>query len=281
MDIWNHIAFSKITHKELWDYVQRHNIPVNHREDLHMAAIEIYSSDPHWAWIDAYCKSIGRNYQSDTVFTKEEIQQADWMRVRSIWRTGYPMPMDGFRYETITYSKEKYCSECGIGLEQQNLFRLKKVPSWGRKHFFSLYWIEDELFVSETVKEAFQEAGITGVSFSPVQDAKGSKTLKGIFQMRIETVLEDGLVDTPQNLRDSSICAVCGRKKSRKNAGIRCQFNQHIFDNALDIVKTGDYFGVAGNKSPSRDIIISQKVYQTIVENKLEKNLMFYPIELV
>lgn len=281
MDVWNYIAFSKITHRGLWDYVQKHNIPVNHREDLHMASIEIYASDPHWAWIEAYWKGIGRNCQSDTVFTKDEIQQADWMRVRSIWRTGYPMPMDGFKYETITYTRDRYCAECGIGLEQVDSFRIKKIPTWGRRHFFSLFWVDDEFFVSETVKNSFQDAGITGVSFEPVLDTKGKNVHKGIFQMRIETTLENGLIDTPQNLRDSSICAVCGRRKSRINVGIRCQFKQHIFDNAPDIVKTGDYFGVAGNKGPSRDVIISQKVYQTIVKNQLEKNLIFYPIELV
>jgi hypothetical protein len=54
-----------------------------------------------------------------------------------------------------------------------------------------------------------------------------------------------------------------------------------VFDNAPDIVKTGDYFGVEGNMSPARKIIISQKTYQTIVKYKLDRSLMFYPIDLV
>ena len=281
MDVQNYVGFSKIDHALLWRYVLQNNIPVNHREDLHMASIELYSSNPHWPWIETYLKQLGWTWQSDTIFTKEEIQQADWMRVRSIWRTGYPMPMDGFKYETITYTREHYCEHCGIGLEQVDSFRMKKVPTWGRRHFFSLFWVEDEFFVSEAVKEAFQTAGITGVSFMPVKNRSGEKDFEGIFQLRIQNTLEEGLVNSPRNLKAIAICEKCGRRKSLDNQGIMLQFRRHVFENAPDIVKTGDYFGVARNKAPAREIIISRKVYQTIAKNKLEKNLMFYPIELV
>ena len=221
------------------------------------------------------------NSKNVSRLTKEELAQAQRMRIRSIWRTGYPQPMDGFNYETITYTREHYCEKCGIGLEQINSFRIKKVPSWGRRHFFSLFWVSDELFVSEAVKKAFQEDGITGVSYMPVKDGKGKTDLEGIFQLKIINTLNEGLIDNPYNLRSRTVCDKCGRSKSRTNEGMRVQFNRSIFDNAPDIVKTGDYFGVEGNKSPSQEIIISQRTYQTIIRNNLDRNLMFYPIELV
>lgn len=281
MDVWNHVGFSKIVDKKLWEYVQVHNIPVDQKEDEHIASIEMYASDPHWPWVEAYMRTTKRGWVSDTVFTKEELQQAQWLRVSCEWVTGYPQPMDNFVYQSITYSSDGYCDDCGIGLEQVDSFRIKKVPAWGRRHFFSLFWVVDELFVSEAVRKAFCDDGITGVEFMPVKDRNGKAIFDGIYQLQIREVLEEGLVLDPKNVGATTICGKCGRRKSRGNEGVMLQFRQQIFENAPDIVKTGDYFGVAGNKSPAREIVISQKVYQCIVKNKLEKNLTFYPIELI
>lgn len=281
MDVWNYKGFSKILDSELWEYIQKNNVPVKHKEDDHIASIELYSSDPHWATIEAILKRTGNTWLSDTVFSKEELQCAQWLRIRTVWRTGYPQPMDGFKYKTITYNRDNYCEDCGIGLKQVDAFRIKKVPTWGRRHFFSLFWVEDELFVSAIAKKAFEADGITGVSFTPVKDRTGKKALDDIFQLQILNVLDEGLINSPRNLRSSSLCSKCGRRKSMCNEGIMVQFERHLFSDAPDIVKTGDYFGVAGNKSPAQEIIISQKVYQTIVKNQLDRNLMFYPIELV
>ena len=273
MDVWNYKGFSKILDSELWEYIQKNNVPVKHKEDDHIASIELYSSNPHWTAIEAILKRTGKSWLSDTIFTKEELQSAPWLRVRTTWRTGYPQPMDAYEYETITYSRNNYCTECGIGLEQIDAFRIKKVPSWGRRHFFSLFWVEDELFVSETVKKAFKDNGITGVSFVPVKDRTGNNELEGIFQFQILNILDEGLIDDPRNLRSSVLCSKCGRRKSMSNEGIMVQFKHHVFRDVPDVVKTGDYFGVAGNKSPAREIIINQKTYQTIVKNQLEKML--------
>lgn len=281
MDIWNHVGFSKIMHAELWQYVREHNIPATHKDDEHIASFELYSSDPRWPWIAAYLEKKNLRCVSDTIFTKEELLNAQWMRVRSIWRTGYPEPMDGYQYTSITYSRDNYCEECGIGLKQIDSFRMKKVPSWGRKNFFSLFWVDDELFVSQAAKNAFEKDGITGITFLPVKNRKGTEELSGVFQLKIQNNLEEGLVACSENLCSSVVCPKCGRRKSLGNEGCLLAFRKQIFDAATDITKTGDYFGAAGNKAPAQEIIINQKTYQTIVQNKLDSNLMFYPIELV
>ena len=57
MDVWNHVGFSKIVDRQLWEYVQAHNIPVNHKSEEHIASIEMYASDPHWPWVEAYMQT--------------------------------------------------------------------------------------------------------------------------------------------------------------------------------------------------------------------------------
>ena len=77
--------------------------------------------------------------------------------------------------------------------------------------------IQDAEPPTEAVKEAFQAAGITGISFMPVKNRSGEKNFEGVFQLRIQNTLEEGLVDSPRNLRSIAICEKCGRRKSQDN----------------------------------------------------------------
>ena len=52
-----------------------------------------------------------------------------------------------------------------------------------------------------------------------------------------------------------------------------------IFEHAPDIVKTGEVFG--DGHYIARIILINQKVYRAIVDNHLERGLVFEPIELL
>lgn len=280
MDVTKHVAFSKDRNRRLWKYIQKNNIPVDHREGEDIAAIDILVSDPHWPWIETYMKQMCMYCQSDMIFTKEELQAAQWMEVRTIWRTGYPEPTDCCEYENITYTRENWCDECSAGLKQVDSFRIRKVPSWGRRHFFAPYWIEDELFVNDSVKTAFEEAGVTGVNFYPVKNKKGTQVFEGIYQLRIQTVLEESLVVSGDFLHSVSVCKKCGTKKYLLNGCAKSKYRKEIFENIPDIVQTGDIFGGMSTIA-ARNIIISQKVYQTIISNQLERSLLFYPIDLV
>ena len=280
MDVTKHVAFHKKNHWELWQYVQKNNIPADHKEGEDVVAIDILASNPHWPWIEAYLKKINRTAQSDMIFTKEELQAAQWMEVRTIWRTGYPEPTSYCEYENITYTRENQCDECSAGLKQVDSFRLRKVPSWGRRHFFAPYWIEDELFVNDSVKTAFEEAGITGVDFYPVKNKNGKQVFEGIYQLRIQTILEEALVVSDDFVHSVSACKKCGTPKYRLNHCAKSKYRKEVFENIPDIVHTGDIFG-ARSAYAARKIVIGQKTYQTIVANNLDRSLLFYPIDLV
>ena len=72
---------------------------------------------------------------------------------------------------------------------------------------------------------------------------------------------------------------MCGKRKFQTNGRGPFIFKKEAFEGAPDFTKSEEWFG--GGASASRLIIVSQKVYKFIVENKLDSSLVFEPIKLV
>lgn len=274
-----HIGFSKARKPGLWEYIQANNIPADHAEGEDIAAIDIHSEDPHWPWIMDYVATHNMMPLFDLEFTKKELREAQWLSVRTTWRYGYPEPSNKYGYEEITYTKNSYCSHCGTGLNQIDSFRFKKIPKWGQRHFYAPFWIEDEFFISETAKGMLENSALSGISFLPVKNKKGTEELPGVWQLVIPTVLDEGLIEVESSLECVSLCPHCGKKKYCENGKSKTMYRKSIFDDAPDFAKSGDYFG-GMPKSASRQIIISQKAYRFLADNKLDKGLLFYPLDL-
>ena len=281
MEIENYVCFFNEIHPPLLEYIVQNNVKHN-SDDIGTTVFAMYSSDPHWKWIGNYVEKHKVHCLRDLIYSKEEKDNAQWMIVRTTWRYGYPEPSTDYKYEDIVYSKDNYCDKCGAGLKQKDSFRFKKVPNWGRRHFYAPFWIEDELFVSEAVKDIFINANITGISFREVKNKKGDSALQGIWQMYIENMLQPAFVEHNEYIEKISVCPDCARKKYllQSVTGKTEQYKKEAFANASDIVKGYEIFGgmplIAGHK-----IIINQKTYRAIADNKLDRGLMFYPIELV
>lgn len=282
MEVDNHVAFSKERHPALWHYILENNIKADHRDEEDIAAIDMYSSDPHWEWIGKYVKEKNVHCLRDLVYSRTELREAQWMSVRTTWRYGYPEPSAGYKFEDITYDKTNYCTICGVGLKQKDLFRLKKSPNWGRRHFFAPFWIEDELFMSETAKSVLHNAGITGVSFREVRNKKGSGQLPETWQLYIQHNTNPGLVLDKSYVAAVNTCPSCGRIKygtTRENGSMQ-KFKKEALDYVPDVVKTYEVFGGMPLVA-AQEILINQKAYRAIADNKLDRGLMFYPIELI
>jgi len=55
----------------------------------------------------------------ECIYTKAEMENASWYRIRSKFRWEYPQPEDCFDYRHITYDSTNYCECCGHGLKQK------------------------------------------------------------------------------------------------------------------------------------------------------------------
>ena len=277
MEVNKHIGFSVSDDLELYEYLCSIKIPMNKTNDL--VVFDILESNPHWSHISSHLESHHLFCLSDTIFSKQELADAEWLSMRSKWHFGYPQPEDAFKYEAITYIKDRICKTCSRDLVQQDAFRLKKTPNWGKRHFGEVFWVEDEMFLRDEVVDIFKKENISGIFFGVVKNKTGKETLLNINQLIIPYILDEGIDEKQTLLKKISVCAQCGRKKYLHSGIGPLVFNKKVFVNAPDIVKTGEVFG--DGHFASRYILIRQKVYQTIIKYHLERGLEFSPLVLV
>lgn len=258
--------------KHLIDYLQKHNIPF----DGEYGILEIYESNPHWNYVEKYARQKDLSVLSETIFSKEELQKAEWLTVRSTWHYEYPQPENDNRYLEITYKNG--CRKCGCGLNQSDAFRMKKPPKWGKRHFLMMNWVGDELFVDEIAK-SFLQKEFPYLSFREVKNKSGNEAYSSVFQLVISTLPSEGIIEQQRHIRQVLVCPDCGRKKYHPNGEGMLQMHRSVFENAPDIVKTAEWFG--WGCGADREIIINKKMYRFLLVHHLEKCLSFSPIELV
>lgn len=276
MKIKKRIVFDRESDPHLVNFLLKNGVPFEAGDPT---VLEINDDHPAWPEIEAYVTQNDLLCLSETSFTKMELANADWLRIRSQWRFGYPQPEDDFNYENITYTRRDYCPICSSGLVQTNPFRIKKAPKWGARHFAELNWVGDELFVDDTAKEILTLEGITGISFLEVVNKKGVEAFSNIHQIQVGGILDLGLQANRASVREMALCPECGIPKFLLSGIGMLSFRKEVFDNQPDFVKSGEIFG-SGHYA-SRIILVRQKVYQTIVKNGLDRGLVFEPVELV
>ncbi len=277
MKVKKQIWFNTEDSQELVAYLKKNEIAFE--EVDHFSTVDIFDDDPHWPALLNYVNKQKLRCVSETIFSKKELFEAEWLTIYSQYRFGYPQPEGKFEYRNITYSSKNFCPYCDSGLEQVDSFRMKKVPKWGKRNFMELNWIGDELFLSEAAKIALEDAQITGINFRRVKNKAGENFLDDIYQLAIPTLSEKGLVEEHTGIKEITRCPHCGQKKYVTNGIGMLAFQKEIFTNAPDVLKSVECFG--SGHYISRVILVRQKVYRAIMEKDLGRALVFEPILLL
>ena len=277
MEIWNHFAFNTKLRAALFRYVQEAGIECDVED--HFVSFDISENDPRWDGLYEMVKTIPYFYTSEIKFDKSELLEAEWLTVRSQWYYDYPQPENGFK--SITYAEEYMCSgkECGMERVQKDCFRFKRTPKWGKRNFCMTNWVFDELFVSPKARKMLEDSDLQGFSFLEVKNKSGKEILNDVFQMQISYILPEGGSSPSSGIKGEFVCPVCGRRKWFHNSREQYAFYREAFLNAPDFVKSAERYGAAANAV--RMILVSQKAYRFLTENKLDSSLVFEPIILV
>lgn len=276
MDIKTRIIFNSKSYPDFIATLDKNNVPY---ETNGLAVVEMLESSPLWPIVSKAADDNGikiLNTNHILLFTKKELDNAEWLYMRSTWKFGYPQPENAFGYTKTTYAGE--CPECGKVNEQIAPFKMKSAPKWNKRAFCEVNWVGGEMFLSDAAKGMFTNEGITGVSFLEVWDKK-ENAFPDISQLVIETILEPGYICSFADGCEARLCSVCKTAKHVVNRRETLKFKKHIFDNQPDIVKTGDLFG--DGHFAGRMILVRNKVYKAIVANKMNRTLEFQPIELI
>ena len=275
MDIIYHITFTEDESPTLINYFNKNNIEYKYNGFFYLT--DLSEQNPHWLNVLKIIQKDDVSYTVETIFSKDELNSAEWLRVRSCWKFDYPQPEDS--YESITYSLDSHCAECGSGLLQETPFRLKKEPKWGKRNFLMVNWIEDELFLSSKAKSLLESKKIQNISFLPVLNKSGNQEFTDVHQLIIHNFLPYGFVDDLSCIQQTYSCPRCNSIKYHPNGKGKFVFHKEIFSNASPIVKSSELFGWGG--VAMRLIIVNQFVYQLLKQNHLEHSLVFEPIELI
>jgi hypothetical protein len=195
---------------------------------------------------------------------------------------GYPQP-ENQGYMEASYDTSGYCDRCGVGAVQRAPFRFKAEPKARHSHFLQLNWIFDEFFVRADVREAFERAGLLGVSFLPAVHHRTGVPLSFVEQLQVHSVLSLAL-DTPDlqtvtckpeneepplplpmqaSLRYLPDYPYCGRVKYHWPKIL--SFRAEAFVAAPDVIKSSEWFGSGG--SASRAVIVSERFAELAEEN--------------
>jgi len=296
MKVRHRFAFNTSKTKII-SFLDKHGI--KYEEMQGVTVFYVYEDEDDFVMIKEFMTSNEAVSISNAIYTKNEIETADWLTVRSSWSSLYPQPEEDMNYRFATYDATNYCEGnpnisipqgdkittyrkyatptyyCRKGLVQKESFVLKKEPNWGSRNFTMLHWVGDELFISPKTAEVLTKSDLSGFEYYDVKN-KSKKTFNNVKQILIGNYVDKGLC--ADAIERTHKCPVCGFTKFHLKTGIY-RFHKEVFEGIKnDIVKTTDKFGEIHCDSL---ILITHKFYRTIVDSKLDRGLIFEPIKLV
>jgi hypothetical protein len=287
--------------KKLLLLLERLSIPFNEEKrsfgegnDLYILEFILYEDDINFEEKSKQVQKFKLTPQIGTTFSQEDEENAEWFRM-STGQFGYPQPEED--YFKITYTPENVCPQCEIGKRQINPFRFKTEPKAKHSQFLGLNWVFDEIFLREEAVKLLTRQNITGLRFSNPIIHKTKIPIETLHQIHVDTILPEGLLtsnltfeicEKPTDKKQIAFIKkqnpgyldlrFCGRKKYNFPVKGMMTFRREIFEKQPDFVKPFEWFGSGG--SSSRPILVSQRVRQLIIKNKL-RGAFFTPIALV
>ncbi len=232
-----------------------------------------------------YWESISMDFQSNNIkfirveleFTEDELNNSDWLRMRSSWHWEYPQPENTFK--EFTYGKGNFCEKCGAKFSQVRPFKLKKAPSWQKKNFLQLNWVDDEIFVKRETYDLLLESGFKGLDYFPVVRGRENNIIDNIVQLKTENLLEPGLMNEEAVEHN---CEVCHAKKFYLRGENKTIYSKESFGNGeSDIYKSNERFGSPDLHIAARQIIVSNRFYKFMCDMRLDFQLEFQPVDCV
>ena len=183
--------------------------------------------------------------------------------------------------------------ECFVGLNrigtpygrhrvQNEPYVIRSPIKWGRSAFVSAMYHEERLFCNNSIRAILTAEQITGINFAPVYKKATMKPMEDIYQLEYTHTVPDGAIVSFSGWKDY-ICEQCGMHMLRRGVGKNSFALMHNFiDESIDLLETPPMFlgpehvpAIDGHK----ELIISQKFYRFLRENKFDRGFHFEPLE--
>lgn len=262
------VAFS-LKKKRLTWFLKKKKISFEEDRPSNCCIFYIYEDDPRFKAIKKKLDKYHIPTLITTKYTKQEMNTAQWYSVRSKWLNDYPYPEDQFVKNVYGCDKQ---TKCLCNRIQVGDFTMKREIKWGKRYFCSMNWVYDELFVNKDIVEKLETSGLKGFHFRDVYVK--SKLSKTTVQLVVENYLKEEMDLNKTIINAQEKCPLCGHLGIITSGKEQYYFKSAFQNLDVDIVRSKTIFGYIG----ARDVYISQRFYQYLKENKLDRNLEFEPI---
>lgn len=236
--------------------------------------IDITESDPRWPQLATLVGQKNALDICDTIFTPEEILNAEWVRLKPVFEQGYPQPEETWVENPINYENE--CPKCGVGYRQKAPFRLAKEPRLGKHDFFCLYWTYT-LFCTPKVLETLEAHQIRGYEVWQAIIHRTNQPSKVVSQLVFPNVAGPGLADVDKLQPET--CPRCGITKYAYHKRGYMHLKREALRSDVDVLLTHEWFG-SGGYSGFREILVSNRLAKLILENGW-RGVALKPVEVV
>ncbi len=276
MELYHRVGINSKKDKEFLSIIEERGIPFKSIElpggISNLIVFEIYESDPNWEIISRFIQSTNASDMHETIFSKEEIRNAEWLRLIPTFEQGYPQPKLHWPIKQLSY--EITCPKCAI-YKQINPMRLAKEPSLGRKSFMALIWTR-EIFCTPEVFTELDKVQAKGYEAWDAIIHKTNKPSERVKQLYVPGIASPGVII--DNDLERKNCPVCRTTKYYPHVKGIMYIKREALLPETDFMLTNEWFG--HGLLAWREILISNRIANFILD-KGWKGVRFKVVEVV
>lgn len=274
MKIRHRLTIRQAKYPEIYALISQYHISFKRtplfKPEQDLITFVVSEDDKVWEEIERLMKENNIVSIIKNDFSKKEILQAAWCRIRLINHVGYPQPEDEWLSTKFTYAD--FDRESGIFSHQVEDFRIKQEPQLTNKHFMDLTW-PHELFAKKEVIEKLQAAGITGWTPRNVFIHDTGEPSREILQIAVSKITDASAI---LNNHPKST-SIKGSIKYMPHVRGILSFTPELLSEPGDFVLSKEWFG---DRNAFREILVSQKATNLLIENKW-KGIALEPVDIV
>ncbi len=257
-----------------------------------LVTFDITETEPAWSAVGRWIQTGQARSVYNTVFTPDEILQAEWIRLIPVHEQGYAQPhTDNVSKNWRAITRDNTCPQCGAGYRQKAPYRLEKEPHLGRYDFMSLFATYG-VFCTPRVVTALKAHEFRGYEVCDALIHRTKQPSTVVSQLVFPLIAAPGLADVDKVLSDENVkeliasagrewhatCPHCGITKYAPHMRGYMHVHREAFPPDTDAVQSYEWFG--SGHGAYREIFISRRFAQLILDEGW-RGLGLKPVELV
>jgi hypothetical protein len=240
--------------------------------ERYIITFEIYESSPNWPEVNRLIQQHRALDLYETVFSNEDILQAQWLRMVPTLEQGYPQPQKAWLRDRPNW--ENWCYDCGT-FRQKSSYFLQKEPSLRKNSFFSLLWTYT-FFCKHEVFDILSDHHIHGFEKWDALIYKTKQPSTMVAQLVTTQAAKASLLRVDD--LSGTVCTKCGITKYHYHKLGVMYLQQDALNGDFDILHSYEWFG--DGHAAHQEMLVSNRFARLALEYQW-KGIRFKVVQLV